>query len=151
MQIEFGHRSKDLSFTASSGALRRLSVTSAAFMLSQPGARSLLRGILAECEHCSYMSVLNRDVNTNGFWQGPGTLVDTLLEQKENKRERGTDGEGGVGFERVSESRKKSRCRSSAGFTRFTTAPSVFATRALQRCQCTTNNHGWILVLCQPA
>lgn len=110
MQIEFGLRSKDLSFTASSGALRRLSVTSAAFMLSQPGARSLLRGILAECEHCSYMSVLNRDVNTNGFWQGPGTLVDTLLEQKENKRER-RDGEGGVGSEGVSESRKKSRCR----------------------------------------
>lgn len=107
MQIGFGHRSKDLSFTASSGlerfshsppdslplSRRHLFAHSAAFMLSQPGAR-LLRGFLAECEHCSYMSVLNRDVNTNGFWQGPGPQWTHCRSRKRNKRERGTGGRG---------------------------------------------------------
>lgn len=34
----------------------------------------LLRGLLVECEHCSYTSVFSRDVNANRFWQDAGPL-----------------------------------------------------------------------------
>lgn len=40
------------------------------------------------------MSVLNRDVNIDRFWQDPGSSVDTLPEPKENKQERGVRWEG---------------------------------------------------------
>lgn len=40
------------------------------------------------------MSVLNRDVNIDRFWQDPGSSVDTLPEPKENKQERGARWEG---------------------------------------------------------
>lgn len=36
-----------------------------------PSPVSLARAVLAECEHCSYTSVLNTDVNANRFWQHP--------------------------------------------------------------------------------
>lgn len=52
---------------------------------------------------------------------GPRSSVDTLLEQKENKQERGA-GKGGGG-----KCIKSTRCLGSIGLTRFTTAPSVFA------------------------
>lgn len=70
-EARFGPRSNTLSFSASSELEHFTqflppSPRSPASTLLQPGAR-LLRVILAECEHCSYMSALNRDVNTNGF------------------------------------------------------------------------------------
>lgn len=101
MQIEFGHRSKDLSFPASSGPKHSppASITSLLTVLHwsyrSPGV-SLQRGVLAECEHCSYTSVLNRDVNTNRFWQDPGPPWTHCRSRKKTNEKEG-EGAAGVG------------------------------------------------------
>lgn len=33
-----------------------------------------LRGLLVECEHCTYTPVFSRDENANRFWQDAGPL-----------------------------------------------------------------------------
>lgn len=78
------------------------------------------------------MSVLNRDANANGFWQGPGPRWTQCWSRKKTSGEEGQEGGTEGGKEGWMGVQKKTRCLGSGGFTRFTTAPSVFARRALQ-------------------
>lgn len=104
----FGHRSKDLSFTESSGPKhfsppQPPSPPCSLCCVHATGApeSAFLRGVLAGCEHCSYTSVLNRDVNTNRFWQDPGPpRTHCRSRKKTNEKEgRSSRGWGGVGWE----------------------------------------------------
>lgn len=72
-------------------------------------------------------------MNTNGFWQGPGPLWTHCWSRKKTSGKEGQEGgeaKGGEGKRGSGPVQKKRP--GVGGFTRFTTAPSVFVRRALQ-------------------
>ena len=48
---------------------------------------------------CSYMSVLNRDVSANGFWQGPGPWWTLCWSRKKTGEKEGQEGWVGASAE----------------------------------------------------
>ena len=144
------------SFPPSLPSLRHHSLHSAAFIGSASGGARLPEegAILAECEHCSYMSVLNRDVNTNGFWQGPGPRWTHCWSRK--KTSGGKEGQGreeGRGLGQVQEKDQVSWRRRRLSSLALQQHHLSLRGRALQRgitaAQHTSdaNNPGRVLVL----
>lgn len=138
MRIWFGLRSKDLSFTASSELEISPPIIPCALLhpfyhlvcpsccIPAIAAPSLCDFFKKEIAHCSYMPVSNRDVSANGFWQSPGPWWTLCWSRKKTSRKEGWRkwvGEPVQG---------QLNCSGAARFTHLTTAPSVFAKRALQ-------------------